>query len=167
MEEYREEIPRKRTQFCRKIAWKTLERFASEITIPVPVFQIAESYGFNIEKIEMDNNISAKLYLELNTISVNSRHPPVRQRFSVAHELGHHLLDHPDEQSYFGDIELIKLYDSEADEFAGELLVPVDLLNKECEDCTDINELKRRFEVSDQVLVIQIKKHGLLEKFTA
>lgn len=166
MEEFDSDVPQKSTQFCRKMARKTLERFSAETTLPVPVFKIAKSQGFDIEKIEMDKNISAKLYPELETISVNSKHPRVRQRFSVAHELGHQLLGHPDEQSYFGDIELIKLYDSEADEFAGELLVPLDLLKKECEACTDIDELRKRFEVSEQVLVIQIKKHGLLGKFT-
>ena len=156
---------RKRIKFCREMARKQIKKLGKNLRPPIPVFEIARNHDFEIEEIELPDNISAKLYPELGTISVNSRNSKTRQRFSVAHELGHHLLGHPNEESYYSDRAQIRLYDSEADEFAGELLVPRDLLKKECEECNDLEELRKRFRVSKETLFIQIKKHGLLKKF--
>jgi Zn-dependent peptidase ImmA (M78 family) len=66
---------------------------------------------------------------------------PCATRFSIAHELGHFVLDHPSpdptelcgrRRSRRGD-EDARDYEAEANAFAGELLVPFHLVRKQCE----------------------------------
>src|SRR5690349_3340745 len=70
---------------------------------------------------------------------------PCATRFSIAHELGHFVLDHPSldpsqlcsrrrSKRGSGDVESDdRDYEAEANAFAGELLIPYHLARKECE----------------------------------
>lgn len=59
--------------------------------LPVPVERIARYLGAQITYEPFDGEISGMLYRSPGTtvIGVNSRHAPTRQRFTVAHEIGH------------------------------------------------------------------------------
>src|SRR5689334_16894120 len=65
----------------------------------VPVEQIAQKYAIVVREV-MPEDISGMLVpLPADSqrkwaIVVNSTHPAVRQRFTIAHELGHVLLHH-------------------------------------------------------------------------
>lgn len=127
------------------------------------------------EYLEVDNfldNIDA-LFIENYGVlyfAVNSRHHPHRQRFSLAHELGHILLNHSLDY-YEEDISLDnpptvkahtsteKAFETEANTFAGELLVPLEMLKKEFNETTDIAVLAKKFFVSQQVMGIAISNH--------
>ena len=80
------------------------------------------------------------------------------QRFSVAHELGHHFLNtaHGDGDSA----------EQEADAFAGELLVPGPMLRAAMETVTDRTQLRGRFKVSRDVLEIAARTHHLSDRLT-
>src|SRR6266508_6143231 len=64
--------------------------------LPVPVEKIAEKLGVAIVVETLDRNVSGLLFRQGDTqaIGVNAAHPMVRQRFTIAHELGHFRL-HP------------------------------------------------------------------------
>lgn len=124
---------KKRVGFARKQARSLLKKFKEAtrtvINYEVPVFDIAEHLCFKVEYLNsMNERHSAIIYPENMLIGINGRHHPHRQRFSLSHELGHHLLKHPPE------FELsqqdAKVCNREADEFSGELLVPLELLKK-------------------------------------
>lgn len=72
-----------------------LERFSVR-TIPVPVEDIASHLGATIVREPLETTISGLLLREGGTrlIAVNTDHHPRRQRFTIAHELGHMQL-HP------------------------------------------------------------------------
>ena len=67
---------------------------------PVPVRKIARHCDARIVRVpgEGDNDLSGFLYREGDqaVIGVNKDHAPVRQRFTIAHELGHLLLHEHD-----------------------------------------------------------------------
>ncbi|PUB27685.1 uncharacterized protein DUF955 [Promicromonospora sp. AC04] len=73
-----------------KHAAELLERLAVR-TIPVPVEEIAASLGVKLVHESLDPTVSGLLLREGGTklIAVNSGHHRRRQRFTVAHELGH------------------------------------------------------------------------------
>ncbi|RHK01314.1 ImmA/IrrE family metallo-endopeptidase [Enterococcus casseliflavus] len=65
--------------------------YYSENNPSIDVIKIAEKLGFNIKFDFM--NESGKI--DGKTIHVNSLDAEVRQRFTIAHELGHYLLHSP------------------------------------------------------------------------
>jgi Predicted Zn peptidase len=95
-------------------------------------------------------------------IGYNQNHPPVRIRFSVAHEIGHIRLAHPD-GVFDNDAAKIKNYETEADVFAGEFLVPLDTLKTAFKKCRDYNQLAKHFNVSSTVMYIRFKDSRLLD----
>ena len=112
-------------------------------------------------------------------IGVNSNHPLTRQRFTIAHELGHILL-HRDETFHVDERPAIRFRDEEsslatsadeieANQFAAELLMPEFLVKKEVQKLDDeidsedaITELADRFAVSEQAMTLRLSRLGIL-----
>lgn len=119
------------------------ERLLSEHAVlrePVPVEDLARKLGARLSFQPFEREMSGMLYREHGrvVIGVNATHAPTRQRFSIAHEIGHLLLhqgrpmfidrdgrlNRRDELSTLGtDREEI-----EANSFAAALLMPQSLL---------------------------------------
>ena len=162
-----------RKAYCRDLARKLLKDHAIS-RLPVPVEKIAQEEGFTIEYIEGESDkFCGILHRKLKAIGINSSHPRVRGRFSIAHELGHFFLEHPQEDDSTDsdeEREEWRICESEANEFAGELLVPKDVLEAQCDKLKNnpidrvIQTLAGLFEVSRDVLIIQLTKHRLLMK---
>lgn len=134
---------------------------------PIDVEDICSKLGFKIAYIELSDKVSAAIKIENNrkAIIVNSKHSKNRQRFSIAHELGHYLSGHEDfddEKRVF--IDPHKKYlnpqfrqEEEADEFAAELLMPESLLKTDVvESKLGITELATKYQTSEQAMTIQL-----------
>jgi Zn-dependent peptidase ImmA (M78 family) len=103
---------------------------------------------------------------------VNKSH--YHQRFSLAHEFGHWTLSHdyfktlgfglididhaPDATTHPND----KVIEQEADEFAGELLVPMQILKQVYRSEKNYANLGNIFDVSREVILISLMKHHLI-----
>lgn len=97
---------------------------------PVDIYSVAEFLGLEIQEEVMDDELSG--YIEPRksgwVIGVNSYHHPNRQRFTVAHEIGHFLLHKPKERH--SDVTFARRsggrnrMEMEADNFAANLLMP-------------------------------------------
>jgi Zn-dependent peptidase ImmA (M78 family) len=149
--------------------------------VPVNVYAIAKRYA-NVLKRPLDSEVSGVLIpieKEKWVIVVNAMHPPLRRRFTVAHELGHLLLHnyrspHADLTFRFRDArssEGSALEEIQANQFAAELLIPRAELMREVaarhfdhaptNDAEDvefqewIGTLARRFQVSRQAMMIR------------
>lgn len=122
----------------------------------VVVHSIARKCGFEVRQSGRLGKLTARLVG--NVIEVRADDPPVRQRFSVAHELGHHFLG-----TRHGDGPLAE---QEANAFAGELLVPGHMLESAMKQTTDTRELMKIFKVSRQVLEITAKHHKRFDALT-
>jgi hypothetical protein len=123
---------------------------------PVIVHAIARELGFEVRESHQLGNLSGRLVDKV--IEVNANDPPVRRRFSVAHELGHYFLN-----TRHGDGPVAE---READAFAGELLVPGHMLALAIEQTTDVGELTKIFKVSRQVLEIAATHHKQFNRLT-
>lgn len=158
---------KKRVGLARNQARSLLERYQSktgiEIDYEVPIIDIAKHLGFHIELLDsLPDHHSAIIYPEDMLIGLNRRHHPHRQRFSLGHELGHHLLKHPPEFELSS--EEAKICNREADEFSGELLVPLKALKRALNHTKAIPELSNLFNVSQEVLTIRVLNQNLLKK---
>lgn len=95
-------------------------------------------------------------------IGVNEDHPPVRQRFTVAHELGHFVYADHDAIvfDYLGrergfSFEMPENADSErtANQFAADLLMPADWVREDvARHGPDLTLLRRKYAVSEQAM---------------
>lgn len=158
---------KKRVGYCRDLARKVLHD-TKMMRAPVPVEEIAKHYGFQVKFLDQPpDKFSGILLRDKKAIGINQHHHPVRQRFSLSHELGHYFLEHPDASEEIPDEDLTarrKIYEAEADEFAAELLMPRELLKSALNDGNDFETLQKEFQVSRHVVAILLSKHGFLMK---
>lgn len=116
-------------------ATEILKRF--DVTEPpVPAENIARALGAQITYEAFEGEISGMLLRDEDTlvIGVNSRHAPTRQRFTVAHEIGH-ILIHEGRPIFIDRFVRVNFRDGEsgieeieANAFAAELLMPHKLI---------------------------------------
>ena len=162
-------------------AWNAARQLLDELrihTAPVPVVKIARRQA-TIARESLGDDVSGMLIPTKDgpVIVVNSDHSPTRQRFTIAHELGHLILHnyttpHADRRykvrfrdatsSEGTDVEEI-----EANQFAAALLMPKNLLIKKLidigfehdpdeEDAEQLAEVAKAFNVSRQALSIRL-----------
>ncbi len=169
---------------------KRIEKMISNILddfgitkLPVPVEEIAKKRGLEIKAYDLGVNVSGVLVMEAGkgTIGFNPNESKVRQRFTIAHELGHYEM-HKQDNGFFIDKEFQVLYrdensstgelkkEQEANAFAAALLMPEKFVLKEIKnhslDLSDENsmkELAKRFNVSVPALTYRIVNLNLLE----
>lgn len=129
---------------------------------PIPVVEIAEKYGFVVVEKFLTNDESGYMVLYnegidiqgkklTKIIVINSAENPYRKRFTIAHELGHYFLEYKDkEHELLGNIIVHrdntfnlanKEKENDADMFAGELLMPTDILETELKKLKQIDLL--------------------------
>lgn len=124
-------------------------------------------------------DVSAILFKEKGQalIAVNAAHSERRQRFSIAHEIGHLILhsnnehlnvDRYEKQLFTRADGVRNLDEMEANEFAAILLMPEDLLTKDFDILFEngpdniISGLADKYQVSEAALTIRLKNLGLL-----
>ena len=146
---------------------------------PTPVEKVAKALGAQVRFSPFDDELAGMVYVKdgVPIIGVNSLHHPNRQRFTIAHELGHLELHREmitskvhvdknfpvlmrDPKSATG-TELVEI---QANQFAAELLMPRKLIDQELagkkfdiDDQGPIEELAKRFRVSRQALEYRIR----------
>lgn len=168
-------------KIAEKRAQDLLERHGVE-QAPVDVERLAQDEQFRVHFQALEDNVSGVLVRGKDspgTIGVNATHHPNRQRFTIAHELGHGLL-HPDQPTVFVDEYMVHFRDDasktvpdpremEANAFAAALLMPEKLLRRDLRervlDAMDevaVRSLARRYRVSQQALTIRLTNLGLM-----
>lgn len=115
-------------------------------------------YELDVRRIDAGEKVSGLLVvckevdIEYATIGFNGAHPWCRRRFTIAHEIGHLLLGHTCTKK----IEDDSHDETEANIFAGELLVPTVFIKKDYPRLRNLRELCRLYRVSDQTLTIKL-----------
>jgi Zn-dependent peptidase ImmA (M78 family) len=157
--------------------------------MPVPVEYVAHRLGLRVESVRLGEDVSGLLVLHGNlaTIGYNEEQSLVRQRFTVAHELGHFCLHAAEahESGLFIDKKFRIEYwrdgtsstgsqtqEIEANRFAASLLMPEELVRKtiiqpgyQIDEGDDdaLQELASKFEVSVQAMSLRLASLGLFE----
>jgi Zn-dependent peptidase ImmA (M78 family) len=149
--------------------------------VPVDVEAIARGIGVDVRLERLEDEVSGMLLVRDGNpvIGVNARHHPHRQRFTLAHEIGHYAL-HRHEVQFFLDAAPVfyrkegaepqtRSYELAANAFAAALLMPETSVCLAMEDdpidVLDDRAVKRmadRFAVSSQALMIRLTELDLL-----
>jgi Zn-dependent peptidase ImmA (M78 family) len=154
-----------------------------EITsVPVDLERICDRLGILVRRENLNGDISGFLYRKDDhaAIVVNRRQQHARQRFTIAHELGHYLLDQKRDEIHVDRAFVLKFRrdsagagsdpdETQANAFAAALLMPKRLLQEDMTayersgliDDTTILVLAEKYGVSVQALIIQLNTIGL------
>lgn len=122
----------------------------------IDIEQVAKSKNIRVEYVPMESSTMSGYLRQENgiwVIGVNSLHNPKRQRFTIAHELGHFYM-HKDKNIDFEDTTFFRnLYNStieySANEFAANLLMPESSIREVIQSgIKKIEDLSIKFDVS-------------------
>lgn len=135
---------------------------------PCRVDDVAQMLGIKVVHEQMDDEVSGFLEKrgDIWVAGVNSYHHPVRQRFTIAHEIAHYVL-HRRKQSEFRDYTFARRNDDrsdmerEADQFAAQLLMPEGEVRAAVDKgLRNLNDLARHFDVSTLAMRYRLDNLG-------
>lgn len=135
---------------------------------PCDVSRVATVLGIQVVYEAMDDDVSGFLEQRANgwVAGINAYHHPVRQRFTLAHEIAHFVL-HRNDQDSFSDRSFARRRDDrkpmerEADSFAAALLMPIeDVKGAVDKGLRNLNDLARHFDVSALAMRFRLENLG-------
>ena len=149
--------------------------------VPVNVTSLAKLIGAEIKSDNLKSSLSGFAFQKdgIKFIGINSNESPERQRFTIAHEIGHLFLHKGDKVNYEQDGVMLfrnghssdgtDLREIEANRFAAELLMPetslrkrlakegaVDLVGEKVKTSKLIATLAKEYAVSQQAMSIRL-----------
>jgi Zn-dependent peptidase ImmA (M78 family) len=140
--------------------------------IPVDVANLARALRVQVKAAFLDLDISGMIERgPLGfTITYNHGDSSTRQRFTIAHELGHFMLHRhligdgvDDDRAYrsttagkYHNTRIGPREETQANKFAANLLMPADLVKREFERTQDVAETAKLFGVSEHAMSIRL-----------
>ncbi|VXD01175.1 conserved hypothetical protein [Oceanicaulis sp. 350] len=165
---------RKKIDDARATALGLLDELGIE-RVPTPLSRIAKRMGIIVEYTPLEEALSGMAMIKDGEkfAWINSMHHPNRQRFTLAHEIGHHVLHgekmlaagvHVDKALLRRDAtssEGTAVVEIEANNFASELLMPEPKMQQllkdiNLEDQSKVAELASRLKVSPAALQFRL-----------
>lgn len=136
-----------------------------DMKVPIKPEYFAEKLGLSVVKKDLGYR-SGYLDEDKKTIFVNEKEIPERQRFTIAHELGHHCLGHgsAERNTVFpsGAMSYDPVKESAANRFAADLIMPAIAIKALIEKVgiKDPVRLRQVLGVSSQALNLRLAKLG-------
>ena len=146
---------------------------AARRSAPVDVHNLPDRLGIRLKKAFLADGISGMLEKleETFLITVCATDPHTRQRFTLAHELGHYMLhrhlvgDGIDDDRAYRSTQVGKYHntligpaeETEANKFAANLLMPRELVNSErSKEGSTVQSMAALFQVSEHAMSIRL-----------
>lgn len=143
---------------------------AHQRNAPVQTIKIAEALGIKVYRVDdWPANLSAMIRKDEDrggpsgyAIYVNGKHPSVRRRFSIAHEIAHFALHRnligdgiTDDAMYRSNMS--NAVEAQANRMAADILMPWHLIREATENGLDtVEALAKHFDVSKSTMSIQL-----------
>lgn len=151
--------------------WEILNK--ARESVPVPVKTLPSMLGIKLHSAFLVPGISGMLEKSGDTflLTVNATDTDTRQRFTLAHEIGHYMLhrhlvgDGLDDDRAYRSTEVGKYHNTligpkeerEANKFAANLLMPREAINRErAKDGMTVPQMARLFGVSEHAMSIRM-----------
>lgn len=146
-----------------------LNTYYQDGALPVDLHYIAAQVGIKIEYINAPDDYCGELDTDTTPIliKVNANHAETRQRFTIAHELGHYFLGHGSRNRIVDNRSNMSSYDPIeylANDFAAKLLMNDIYINHliKHQKIKTLGDVANRFNVSLDSARVRCKKLGLL-----
>lgn len=157
-------------------AWETLK-----LELPVDLSVVTQRLGIEVSEREFVEQIDG-FYLRIPSappvIAINNSYtkPPARRRFTLAHEIGHHLIGTritPGRRLFYFDTSDTRrtAIERACDKFAVLLLMPEQLIKSNFDELAQnpgmrINIMANRFDVSAWAMRRRLRELGLIETWS-
>ena len=151
-----------------------------DLTVPISVEGIAQTLNIEIKKASDEEiSVSGLLYRKdgIAYMAINSAEPEVRQRFTIAHEIGHFILHESKdifieyrEKTKDNTIELKTNKEIEANHFSACLLMPREEIEKDVKKINnqisknEIEILATKYKVSEDAMTFRLLNLNLFSK---
>ncbi|TOF32972.1 hypothetical protein CGJ25_00610 [Vibrio parahaemolyticus] len=146
--------------------------------MPVDLHRLCDELGIRLSYVEMDDEISGEIESRKDgtfAINVNKNHHPNRQRFTIAHEIGHFIHhrsligDGVDDNKAYRSVNSGKYFnrsitsghEREANTFAASLLMPKELVHNLRKQGMSIESMACHFGVSKAAMSYRLQGLGL------
>ena len=140
------------------------------------VFQLASSLqNVELQIIPLDDNLSGYIEKIDNKyiIAINNKHSSLRQRFTLAHELGHYYLHQEKLADRHTDVKLFRDANEDrlgleyaANDFAAELLMPAETFKSAIKSGQNTPKtLSTLFQVTEKAVLYRAYKLGIIKSF--
>lgn len=151
-----------------KYAQSLLVRYWDK-TIPIqPEKLIHKIQDLDLCYEDLNEQISGKINYDFErskyVITINKNHHANRQRFTMAHELGHYILNHGTKEDTLyrnGETDPDEI---EANVFAAEILMPTGVIRHLIyeQGITKVSELAEKLWVSESAMIYRLKNLGII-----
>jgi Zn-dependent peptidase ImmA (M78 family) len=146
------------------------KEFKIENQIQIDPVTIAEKFGFTVFKSTFDSDNISGMVINSNeekSIYINENDSINRQRFTVAHELGHIILHHEANEKSYKEVDFrtnsgFDVRESQANSLAAALLMPRKKANEIWSKLKDVDDFADAFKVSKQAASIRLDNLGLI-----
>ncbi len=137
---------------------------------PVPLVSIANALGYTVFDFQINQNnrhISGAVLYEQKKILLNPTELPSRRNFTLAHEIGHIVLDGPAQKGSVIDTRNdilqppLNTRECDANEFAAELLMPATEFRSQWEKTRSVVSLSDYFNTSISATIVRLERLGL------
>lgn len=139
---------------------------SKQLTIPINLDEISKLLELDVIYFPFPDEISGLLKKEVGVIGINENQHSNRQRFTLAHEIGHYILGHKiiSNEDMVDDTltDTSQTPEREANYFASAILMPRIKLKEEYKKTPSVKELSKLFEVSEQAMTIRVLELGLI-----
>jgi len=163
---------------AKRAATKVLKSFGTDV--PLNIQALVSQHGIEVQTRKMELSITAMMVTTKSAarIAINENLPFNQQRFALAHLFGHFLLHRESAEVFVDRTTPIKgegsdakrrfMQEMEANEFAGELLMPEAVIRDRFEasrpypyNFESLQPLAAQFGINELVLAIRLKQLGL------
>lgn len=164
------------TKAIQIVTEKILEELAITKAKDIKLKKIVNHLKVNLKGSELKEDVSGLFIFKngVGNILYNKKEGKPRQRFTIAHELGHHVLHKLPLSMTKNELKLYRNSDSstgeikkerEANSFAASLLMPEKFIRDEIENASDnikdsVKYLAEKFRVSEQAMTFRLANLG-------
>lgn len=159
----------------------------NNLKAPIQVKDLIKNLGIKLSPVDLGEDVSGVLVIDNDNFKIgyNSTESLVRQRFTLAHELGHFVLHKKDKKKEVFVDNVTYMFrksnsrskdykvEMEANQFAAALLMPQSLIEEEINNLNQnflsdhdlIDELAKKFKVSQIAMTYRLNNLGYFYNF--
>lgn len=155
-----------RQSLCKVKALEVMSELGVSPPPPIDIDYIVKKWGLAVEYVERPRGLHGRMLAERALVEIASGDAPNRQRFSLAHELGHYLLEH---NAVYSDAEPDEITDPhslnerEANAFAAELLMPEQWVTSDWKSVKNAGEMAALYRVSSEAMWYRLEGLRLIQ----
>ena len=154
-----------RKALCVRKATEVMSELGVSPPPPVDVVKIAKDWGLAVDYVDRPRGLHGRIVVERAVIEVAVNDHPNRQRFTLAHELGHYVLEH---NPVFTDADPHgfetprDINEGEADYFAAVLLMPEEWVRKDWINLQNAARMADLYSTSPQAMWYRLEELRLI-----